>query len=186
MVQRSKRRAKKKNLNFKLAFQDEARFGRITDPSLCWAPKGMRPLAPQQIVREYTYVYGVVFPKEGDFDGLILPTMDSESMSSFLQEVSKRHPNDYILMVMDGAGSHRGKKLEIPPTIEILHLPPYSPVLNPSENLWDEMREKFFGNQAFSSMDHVESRLSEAILSFESNKTLMKSISGWSWILNSL
>ena len=32
----------------------EARFGRISDPRCCWAPKGTRPAVPLQLVREYT------------------------------------------------------------------------------------------------------------------------------------
>jgi transposase len=30
----------------------------------------------------------------------------------------------------------------------LLRLPPYAPELNPAENIWDEIREKFFGNIA--------------------------------------
>ena len=30
----------------KLLFQDEGRFGRISDPAHCWAPKGIRPPYP--------------------------------------------------------------------------------------------------------------------------------------------
>jgi len=38
-------------------FQDEGRFGRISSPRRCWAPRGMRPNVPCQIVREYIYAY---------------------------------------------------------------------------------------------------------------------------------
>lgn len=145
----------------------------------------MRPVAPKQIVREYTYAYGAVFPENGDFDGLILPNMTTEAMDVFLQEVSIRHPDDYILMVMDGAACHRGKELKMPENIELLYLPPYSPNLNPVENLWDEMREKFFGNSVFASMDAVETQLAKVIVCFESDSERMKSIAGWEWILES-
>jgi len=146
----------------------------------------MRPIASKQIIREYTYAYGVVFPEDGDFDGFILPTMDTPAMNIFLKEISKRHPEDYILMVVDGAACHRGGELKIPDNIELLQLPPYSPVLNPVENLWDEMREKWFGSVVFKSMDAVEDRLITALLDFESDPKKMKSISGWDWILKSI
>jgi len=35
-----------------------------------------------------------------------------------------------------------GKELALPNNISLLFLPPYSPELNPKENLWDEIREK--------------------------------------------
>ncbi len=125
-----------------------------------------------------------MFPEDGDFDGLILPSMNTPAMSIFLKEISERHPEDYILMVMDGAACHSGGELQIPDNIELLLLPPYSPQLNPVENLWDEMREKWFGNTVFDSMETVEDRLVNAILDFESDSKKMKNITGWDWILN--
>ena len=167
-------------------FQDEARFGRINEPRACWAPKGMRPISVKQIIREYTYAYGAISPKDGVFDSLILPTMDTCAMSIFLREVSKRHPKDYILMVMDGASCHSSGKLRLPKNMKILKLPPYSPDLNPQENIWDEMREKWFGNCVFKNMDAVEKRMVEALLGLENDPERIKSISGRKWILNSL
>ncbi len=38
----------------RLMFQDDGRFGRINEPRLCWAPKGIRPDVHLQFVREYT------------------------------------------------------------------------------------------------------------------------------------
>lgn len=167
-------------------FQDEARFGRITDPVSCWAPPGIRPIAAKQIIREYVYAYGASSPDDGCFDSLILPDMYASTMSVFLKEVSKRHPHEYILMVMDGAPCHRSGELKVPNNIEILELPPYSPKLNPQENIWDEMREKWFSNRVFRDMDAVEERMIEALLSFENNSECIKSITGWQWILNAL
>ena len=55
-------------------------------------------------------------------------------------------------------------------TLECLHLlPPYSPELNPQENIWDEIREKIFKNYALKSMDDVNAKLDKA--AFTSNAT---------------
>ena len=146
----------------------------------------MRPIGRQQIVREYTYAYGASFPKEGEFDSLILPLMNTEAMSIFLEEISKRHPDHYIIMIMDGAPCHTSGKLIVPYNIEILPLPPYSPQLNPQENIWDEMREKWFGNSVFDSMDGVETRMIEALLVLENDPERIKSICGWEWIISNI
>jgi transposase len=42
----------------------------------------------------------------------------------------------HAVVVMDQAGWHSTKRLEIPNNISILHLPPYSPELNPQEQVW--------------------------------------------------
>ncbi len=168
-------------------FQDEARFGRINRPHKCWAPPGYRPQVVQQIIREYTYVYGAVSPLDGVSDFLILPTMTTESMNIFLAEVSSRHENEYIYMIYDGASCHSSdNKLKIPDNMGVKTLPPYSPQLNPTEAIWEEMREKFFPNQLFESMAAVEEQLIDATLHFEKHPKKVQSIVGFKWIVCAL
>ncbi|MBW2148692.1 MAG: transposase [Deltaproteobacteria bacterium] len=95
-------------------FQDESRFGRISDPRRCWAPSGIRPDVPVQIVREYTYVFAALSPHDGTLDSLILPEINTEAMSIFLAEVASRHADEFILMFLDQAGWHRAQKLLVP------------------------------------------------------------------------
>lgn len=168
----------------RLMFQDEARFGRINDPKRCWAPRGIRPNVHAQIVREYTYVFGAVCPHDGTLDTLILPEVNTAAMSLFLAEVGKRHANDTILMVLDGAGWHRARALRVPENIHLLSLPPYSPQLNPMEHLWDDIREKWFPNLVFDSLDALETHLNHALIAYENNPTLVASTTGFDWIIN--
>ena len=120
-------------------FQDEARFGRINDPKRCWSPKRTRPTVGKQIIREYTYAYGAVSPRDGAADFLILPVMTAVAMKVFLDELARRHDGQYILMIYDGAPCHSPGALNIPDTMTVRTLPPYSPQLNPVENIWDDM-----------------------------------------------
>ncbi len=69
--------------------EDEGRFGRVSIPRRAWAPPGVGPHAPHQLVREYTHVYAAVAPAEGKMTSLILPSADTEMMSLFLEHVSK-------------------------------------------------------------------------------------------------
>jgi len=165
-------------------FQDEARFGRINDPKRCWAQKGIRPQVGKQIIREYTYAFGAVSPKDGKSDFLVLPAMDTVCMRHFLQEIGKRYKDEFILMVLDGASCHFSNELDIPDNIELVPLPPYSPELNPVENIWEELREKWFHNKVFDSMDRVEEQLINGLSELENNRSKVKSISGWNWIVN--
>lgn len=167
-------------------FQDESRFGRITDPKRCWACKGVRPIVKKQMIREYTYAYGAFSPLDGINDLLILPNMTSQSMNIFLKELSNRHKDEIILLYMDQAPCHGKRVIKKPRNIMIEYLPPYSPELNCSENIWDDMKEKFFANKVFNSMDAVESRLIEACLFYENNHERVKSITGFPWILDSI
>lgn len=58
-------------------------------------------------------------------------------------------------LVMDQAGWHKAKKLVVPGNIAILFLPPYSPELNPIENLWHCLRSHFLGNRVDDDYDHL-------------------------------
>jgi transposase len=167
-------------------FQDEARFGRMNEPKRCWAPPGIRPIVGHQLIREYTYAYAAVSPLDGLADFLILPYMNAKLMSLFLAEVAKRHPEEYIFMIIDGAPCHQETALVIPDNIRITTLPPYCPELNPTEHVWDEIREKFFPNVVFGSLEAVEDQLVEAIVFLEKNPTIVQSITGFKWIVNAL
>jgi hypothetical protein len=127
-------------------FQDEARFGLIRSLRPCWAQKPIRPELPNPIARHYTYVYGAVSPLDGKSDFLLLSSMRKEAFDYFLGELSNRYPNEHIALIVDGAASHRSESVE---NITLIGLPPYSPQLNPIENLWKVMRARFFPNLDF-------------------------------------
>lgn len=148
----------------------------------------MRPSVPQQAIREYTYVYAAVNPRNGETDSLILPDMYATTLQVFLDELSIRHTDELILLVMDGAPCHRAgnELLEVPSNIRLVFLPPYSPELNPAEHLWDELREKFFDNRVFPTMDAVTHHLVEALQWLESSKENIRSITSFPWIIQTL
>jgi transposase len=170
----------------RVMFQDEARFGRICDTRRCWCPKPVRPVCQAMVTQEYTYAYAAVSVADGVLDTLILPHVNSDCMQLFLDEVCRRHPDDRIVMVLDGAGWHKAGDLVAPKNMQLLLLPPYAPELNPVEHLWDELREKAFGNLVFDSLDALEDHLEAALLQMERDTKRVHSIVAWPWIKNSL
>ena len=167
-------------------FQDEARFGRINDVRHAWAPKPIRPVCTAMLTHEYTYAYAAVDVDTGEFDSLILPSVNGECMQVFLDEISTRHPFDHIVMILDGAGWHSSQALKVPNNIKLLRLPPYAPELNPVEHLWDELREKYFHNLAFDSLDALEDRLETGLKAMETDHETVQSIVRWPWIIEAL
>ena len=165
-------------------FQDEAGFGRINKPRACWCCEGVRPVVPCQLVREYTYAYGAICPIDGEMVSLVLPKCNTECMNIFLEEISKSYPNDYILLGCDNASWHKSKGLKVPDNIEIFSLLSYTPELNPIEMIWDELREKFFKNELFKTLNKVSDKLCEGLNYLMCNNSVVKSIAGWGWILS--
>jgi hypothetical protein len=176
--------AQGQNRPLRLMFKDEARFGRISDPHSCWAPRDCRPEVQVQIVREYTYVFVAVSPHDGTLDSLILPEVNAHIMSIFLAEVAVRHPKEWILMFMDQAAWHKANDLQLPEKICLQWLPAYSPQCNPVDHIWDDIREKWFANRVFESLDSVEDTLFEATVNLEKDKQKISSLTGFDWIVS--
>jgi transposase len=88
--------------------------------------------------------------------------------------------------MLDGAPNHRCADLALPNNVSLLFLPPYARELNPTENLWDEIREKIFKNYTIKSIKAVYRKLEEAILYIKRNSELVKSITSFPYIVNSL
>lgn len=166
----------------RVLFEDEAGFGRINKPKRCWCPKGKRPSVPCHHIREYRYVFGAVDPSDGASFFLVMPQCNTVCMNVFLRELSKMFPDDYIVLVADGAGWHKAKGLIIPANIEIVTLPPYTPEMNPIEQIWKELRSRGFRNEVFQTLEKVVDRLCELLRSL--SPQTIQSITGRSWILS--
>ena len=162
-------------------FEDEAGFGRINKPKYCWCEKGMRPSVPCHHIREYRYAFGAVEPQTGESFFLVLSNCDTTCTELFLRELSEQYPDDMILLCCDGAAWHKSKRLEIPKNITLFFIPPYTPEMNPIEQIWKEIRKRGFKNEVFSSLEKVVDRLCETIRSLSAK--VVQSITGREWII---
>ena len=95
-------------------------------------------------------------------------------MNVFLNYLSKMYPIDRIVLVCDGAAWHKAKALDIPKNIRLGFIPPYTPEMNPIEQIWKETRMRGFRNEVFKSLDKVIDRLCDTIVSLTSD--VIKSI----------
>ena len=170
------------NSKVRLMFQDEARFGRINKPKRCWCKKGIRPSVPCHHIREYRYAYGAVEPVSGEHFFLVLPNCDTTCMNVFLDHLSKTYADDIILLVCDGASWHRSKGLKLPDNIRLLNIPPYTPEMNPIEQIWKYLRSMGFRNEVFRTLNHVIDRLCNTICQLTPDT--VKSITARQWIID--
>jgi len=179
-------RYRSKYLPLRLMFQDESRFGLISDARRCWCYGPERPVCPVTVSHQAVYAYATVSIGSGQVDSLILPRVDTMCMQIFLDEIAGRYPKEKLVVVLDNAGWHLGNKLRISKNMRLLSLPSYSPELNPMENIWDEIREKYFHNRIFKDIDHMEQHLLGALQAIEKSPHITKSISDWPWILDAI
>lgn len=135
-----------------------------------------------RLVRQYTYAFSAVSPHDGVMDSLVLPFVNAGTMSLFLALVASRHPDEFIVMVMDQAGWHIAQALEVPSNMRILFLPPYSPELNPAEHIWKALREGWFANTVFRDMRAVVNVLCTGLRALEFDLERTRSLTGFQWI----
>jgi len=140
-----------------------------------------------QIIRKYSYAYTAVCPETGESYSLILPYANSICMNIFMNEFSDYFKNYRVIMAMDRASWHTGDKTNKWDNIVPLFIPPYSPELNPVENIWDYIRENYrFKNTTFSSLKSVEDKLEKSLLDLQKNKDVVRSITLFNWIYSAI
>ena len=78
-------------------------------------------------------------------------------MNLHLQEISSQvEDGAHAVVILDGAGWHKtGGRLQVPSNISLMHLPPYSPELNPQENVWQYLRQNYLANRVYENYDAI-------------------------------
>ncbi len=107
-------------------------------------------------------------------------------MQKHLEEISlsvaaKAHG----VIIMDGAGWHKAGALNVPENLSILFLPPYSPELNPVENIWQFLRQTYLSNQVFEDYDKIVDACCKAWNRLVKEAGRITSIASRKWAANS-
>lgn len=102
-------------------------------------------------------------------------------MNVFLNHLSMSYPDDIIILVCDGAAWHKAKALKIPENIRLIFIPPYTPEMNPIEQIWKEIRKRGFKNEIFQTLNKVVDRLCDTIRSISAETII--SITARDWIV---
>ena len=127
-------------------------------------------------------MYGAVEPLTGESCFWVMPQCNTDCMNVYLGELSKQFPDDIILLCCDGAAWHKSKSLKVPHNIELISIPPYTPEMNPIEQIWKELRKMGFRNEVFATLEKVVLRLCDTICDLTADT--IRSITGRAWIIN--
>ena len=164
-----------------LYFQDESRFGLMSHIGRCITARGVRPVISYQHRFLTTYLYGSYSPIDGDSFVWEMNGTSIDIFKRYLQDFSKQRPNEYKIVVIDNARFHLIAPDEIPGNIYLLNIPPYTPELNPAEQIWQYIKTRY-KNQLFSTMqdlkkwlcDMVRRMQPETIMSIVGNKHYLR------------
>jgi len=99
-----------------------------------------------------------------------MPHANAEAMQKNLEEISRSiAAKAHGVIIMDGAGWHKSSELKVPENLSIRfrgkpstarfsfpsNLPPYSPKLNPTENIWHFLRQTYLSYRVFENWEAI-------------------------------
>ena len=131
-----------------------------------WAPIGSRPPMVRDNRHDSVYLFGAICHARAVGAAIIMPAVNTEAMNEHLKEISAQvAPGAHAVLVCDGAGWHQhGERLRLPRNITLLPLPPYSPELNPMENVWDYLRGNILSSRVWDSYEAIVAACKDAWL----------------------
>jgi len=139
-------------------------------------------VVPCQHIRQYRQCYGACEPLSGDKFFRIFEECNGDCFEIYLEQLSDLYPDDYHVMLCDGAGWHVSPDVSIPENVEIVNIPPGTPEMNPQEQIWRELRTQGFHNKMFDSLDLAIDQLCKVIRDL--SPETVKSITQRDWIVN--
>jgi transposase len=143
--------------------QDEARFGQKGSLTRVWARRGSRPRRVRQDGRESLYVLTAVCAASGASVGLVMPELNTAVVNLFLEEFSRGlDPGVHAVLLWDNAGYHTGGGLVVPANVSLVGLLPYSPELNPVEDLWHYLRSHHWSHRVYPDYEALRDAAAEA------------------------
>jgi len=166
--------------------EDEGRFGLMNTLRRCWAPQPLRPVVARQMVRESLSVFAAVCPHLGHVSALILPYAKSQMMTLFLAHVAAALAASFIVRLVDRAGWQLSHQVTVPENRRLLPQLPGSPELNPTEHLWEDLRENETANRHFDTLEHLETVLCEGLNRLGSDSERLRSMTNFPYMQVSL
>ena len=100
-----------------------------------------------------------------------MPYSNSEVMKVHLRLISDATPKGkYAVVIMDRASWHQSYLAAEFTNLTIIHLPPYSPELNPIEQVWHWMRDNEIANRCFDGYNDIVNKCCDAWHRFSEDK----------------
>lgn len=149
-----------------------------------WARRGTTPEVNAEYGYEWTYLYGFVRPATGETWWFILPSVNTALFNLALAEFAAAQglgPERRIVLLLDGAGWHRGGGVVVPEGLHLVPLPAYSPQLQPAERLWPLANEAV-ANRAFDTIGEIEDALAARCRTLSEQPEPIRELTCFYWL----
>ena len=162
--------------SIRLYVMDESRFGLLSIQRRCLTARGTKPIVPYQHRFKNFYLFGAYNPGSGDHFTLEMPYCNTDCFEAYLKEFAAHKPGEFKIVILDNGAFHKATRLQVPPNIALLFLPPYSPELNPAEMIWRWIKNRL-GNEVYNTLELLASAVAKILNSLTTE--IVQSITGW-------
>jgi hypothetical protein len=157
------------------------RVGLIGQVRRVWAPRGVKVRQKVEFKYEWEYLNLAVNGLEGTLYWEWTPNMKSEEIAKVVVHWQAK---GIEIMVWDRAPGHRGKEVK-KVGVKLIEQPPYSPELNPSERVFEELRRKVEG-KVYGDIEAKKAAIERELQQLAAYPEKVKSLTGWTWIRQSV
>ena len=164
---------------------DEARFGLHTIVRHCWGLRGHRVIKPFQQKYDWDYLCGAINVIEGEPVFAHLPALNAQNLWAYLRQIVRTRPEAHHVILWDGAGFHQPPPQEPEwaelSKVHLITLPAYCPELNPTEKIWDQIKDVIC-NQVFATIEALREAILPKLRSFWESPDGLSSLIGQTWL----
>jgi DDE superfamily endonuclease len=163
--------------------EDEGRMGLKPITRRQWAPRGQRPIAVQQRSYQWLHTYVFVQPRSGNSAFWLASHVDIPTMQAVLDAfIAIVNPNNtkLIVLLLDNAGWHVSKHLQLPESLILYPILAYTPELSPAEPVMPLLHESL-ANKTLTELEQVEANLEQRCQFLHKHPEIVKGACGFNW-----
>jgi transposase len=163
---------------------DEMRFGLQPVTRRVWTRRGVEVVLPVEPRYQWGYTYGALEVCGDGAQFLHTDGVSLEASRCFLEQVGRSAPEAMHIVIWDGAGFHQDEGAqELPTNVRVIHLPPYSPELNPVERLWDVVKDHIC-NRVWKDLEELMTAINEVLAEYWTTPAKVRTLIGDGWLLD--
>ena len=162
---------------------DEHRLGRKPILRRVWARRGQPVRALVHHRSHWRSLVAFVCPQTGQTHWWLLPTINLQVFEAVLAAFAQAlgaGPERPIVLVLDRAGWHTSRHLQVPAGVHLVWLPPYSPELQPAERLWPLTNEPL-ANRSFADLAELETIQAQRCLALQAQPERVRAATLFHW-----
>ena len=157
-------------------FQDEARFGQKGTITRVWAGRGSRPRGAADGIHLALRAGGRLRRHGGDVGGNHAHAEHRGRQPVLGAVRSELPPGVHAVLIWDRAGFHTGEDVVVPSDVSLIQLPPYSPELNPVENLWHYLHAHHWSNRPYRDYDALQEEAVRSLCAVREDTETIKTV----------